>query len=264
MKVNMQKTITPHPVSFSSVFVEVFFGDINIGNATGFLWLHNETHYLITNWHVVTGRSPTNKQPIDKHGTVPDKLKLWFRYKDNLKELEPFEVPLFGKQGQPLWLEHKDFQSNVDVAAIKINPPDKFKLYPINKISLGDFRPTIGLDVFIAGFPRGISGGMLFPVWKRGSIASEPDIDLDGLPKLLIDSMTREGMSGSPVIAQYTGIYTEDPENPKGSDWIGTQQLLIGIYSGRYPGQDEFEAHLGIVWKVPVIENIIESGISPK
>jgi hypothetical protein len=260
----MNKIIKPNPISFSSLFIEAFFGDNKIGIATGFLWSDNEENFLITNWHVVTGLNPGDQQPIDKYGSTPDKLRVWFRLKDNLVILEPYDIPLFNNQNQPLWKEHKDFQSIVDVAAININLPNQFKAYPINKIQFGDFRPEIGLDVFIAGFPRGISGGINFPIWKRGSIASEPDIDLDSLPKLLIDSMTREGMSGSPVIAQYTGIYAEDPENLNDNDWIGTQRKLLGIYSGRLPGQDEFEAHLGIVWKSSVIESIVQSGIHPK
>ena len=55
----------------------------------------------------------------------------------------------------------------------------------------------VSADVFVLGYPRGISGGRGFPI----SIATEPKIDLDGVPKLLIDTATREGMSGGPVIA---------------------------------------------------------------
>jgi hypothetical protein len=38
---------------------------------------------------------------------------------------------------------------------------------------------------------------------------------------------------------------------------------LLGVYSGRLPGQDEFEAHLGIVWKKSIINEIINSGVRP-
>jgi hypothetical protein len=37
-------------------------------------------------------------------------------------------------------------------------------------------------------------------VWSRGTIATELDFDHDDLPMYLVDSRTREGQSGAPVI----------------------------------------------------------------
>lgn len=59
----------------------------------------------------------------------------------------------------------------------------------------------VATDVFVLGYPKGISGGGEFPIWKRASIATEPDIQLGTLPKMLVDTATREGMLGAPVIA---------------------------------------------------------------
>lgn len=259
----MKKNIAPNPISFTALYIEAFFGEKQVATATGFLWENNNQKFLITNWHVVTGFDPKTQQPLDPNGITPDKLKIQLRLKENLKLCESYEIPLFSNQDKPLWKVHKDFQSKVDVAVIKIDPPEKFKTYPINKIEFTDFKLENGFDVFIVGFPKGISGGLNFPIWKRGSIASEPEIDLDNVPKVLIDGLTREGMSGSPVIAQYVGVYSEDPNNLQGDDWFGTGRKLLGIYSGRIIGHSEFEAHLGIVWKASVIEDIVNSGIHP-
>ena len=239
------------------------FGSAQLGIATGFNWEHESANYLVTNWHVMTGFHPQTQQPVSENGSTPDMLRIWLHTAERLGKWESLDLSLFDNQGRPCWKEHDTFRSNVDVATIRLNIPDKYKVFPINKIAFDDFRAEIAQDVFIVGFPRGITGAGKFPIWKRGSIASEPDVDIDRVPKLLIDSMTREGMSGSPVIAQYVGIYTENPENPQPFDWIGTGRKFLGIYSGRLPGQDIFEAQLGIVWKASLINEIIESGMRP-
>ena len=261
----MANLIKPNPLSFSSVFLELIFGDSQLSIATGFVWEHENVHYLITNWHVVTGLHPQSGQPISESGATPDLLRIWLHTSERLGKWESQDLQLFDNQGRPLWKEHKTFRSNVDVAIIGLDMSDKFRLFPINKISFDEFRVEISQDVFIIGFPRGITGSGRFPIWKRGSIASEPSIDIDKLPKILIDSATREGMSGSPVIAQYVGYHKEDPTNPdmSGSDWFGMGRKFLGIYSGRLPGQDLFEAQLGIVWKASLIGEIVTSGIRP-
>ena len=257
----MPTPIKPDPLSFSSLFLELLFGDQQIGIATGFIWEHENTNYLVTNWHVMTGFHPETHQPIREDGSTPDVLRIWFHIAEHLGKWESLNLPLFDNQGRPCWKEHKTFRSNVDVAVIRLDVPDKFRVFPLNKRPFDEFRVEISQDVFIVGFPRGITGAGRLPIWKRGSIASEPEVNMDQLPKLLIDSMTREGMSGSPVIAQYVGVYKENPESPDPFDWIGMGRKFLGVYSGRLPGQDIFEAQLGIVWKASTINEIIIEGI---
>jgi hypothetical protein len=59
----------------------------------------------------------------------------------------------------------------------------------------------IGNPIFILGYPLGFSHFINTPIWKRGSITSEPHIETaeSGL-KVVIDATTRQGMSGAPVI----------------------------------------------------------------
>src|SRR5258706_762045 len=259
----MPEIIKPNVFSFSSLFVEPLFGDNPMGVATGLIWNYEGSNYLVTNWHVMTGLHPQTQQPIDTHGTRPEKLRIWLHLENDIGAWETLDVSLFDNQGRPLWKEHKEFRSKVDVAIIKLSLPTKFRTFPINEIPIEDIRSEVGGDVFIIGFPLGITSDRKFPIWKNGSIASEPEINLEGLPKLLIDSMTREGMSGSPVILQFVGLHAEDANNIQPTDWIGMARKFIGVYSGRLPGQDEFEAHLGIVWKAGAIEDILKSGVRP-
>ena len=256
----MAKIVKPHPLSFSSVFLEPYFNDLQLGIATGFFWSTNYVTYLVTNYHVLSGINPYTNQPINQYGSLPNKLKIWLHLSGNLGSWEAHEISLLDENDNSLWKVHKDFGSTVDVSIIEVEAPEKLRVFPINNITFTDFREEISQDVFIIGFPKGITGAGKFPIWKRGSIASEPDIDLDNKPQILIDSMTREGMSGSPVITQYVGYYGKDPDNPKGTDWFGMGRKFLGVYSGRLTGRDEFEAHLGIIWKATLIDQIIESG----
>lgn len=121
------------------------------------------------------------------------------------------------------------------------------------------------MDVFVLGFPLGWTGGAKYPIWKRASIASEPLFDLDDLPKMYIDTATRQGMSGSPVFAKCSGNFFlegSDTSNPL-QMMMGEAYRFLGVYSGRIgdggDNKDEFSAQLGIVWKERVIREIIES-----
>ena len=86
--------------------------------------------------------------------------------------------------------------------------------------------------VFVLGFPVGLHDGV-FPIWKRASIASEPRIDEGDLPKILIHTATREGMSGAPVFVIQRGVHRVrgDPARI-----IGHGQCFLGVYSNRRYG----------------------------
>jgi hypothetical protein len=73
--------------------------------------------------------------------------------------------------------------------------------------SRGEIDVAIGItqQLSIVGYPFGRTGGGGFPIWVQGWIATEPSIDFDALPCFLIDSRTRPGQSGSPVVFFSTG-----------------------------------------------------------
>ena len=119
-------------------------------------------------------------------------------------------------------------------------------------------------DVFVVGYPFG--RGSIFtdvlpiPVWKRASIASEMDLNyyMDDRPVFLVDTMTKPGMSGSPVIGMAKGLM----RGINGSVSIGTGYAMkfLGVYSGRVDGQQNNESCLGLVWKKEFIDEIIDGG----
>jgi hypothetical protein len=95
------------------------------------------------------------------------------------------------------------------------------------------------------------------PIWKRATIASEPLVDPEGLPKVFVDTATRKGMSGSVAITQtlQVGPYPKKDGSNSNTLMAITKEIL-GVYSGRI-GASTIEAQLGIVWKKHVIDEII-------
>ncbi|WP_298425217.1 hypothetical protein [uncultured Kordia sp.] len=156
------------------------------------------------------------------------------------------------------WFVHPVHKELVDVVVFEMETPDNFNgiLRPINKIQFDDFNLRIADEVFILGFPYSITGGGSLPIWKRGSVATEPDIDYEDLPKVFIDTASKSGMSGSPVIFRRFGIHGVEDETLRVNSRIGEIRGFVGIYSGRITGKSEFDAQLGIVWKKEVIEEI--------
>ena len=100
--------------------------------------------------------------------------------------------------------------------------------------------------------------GGVFPIWKKASIASEPNIDIQQMPYFFIDTATRSGMSGSPVVIYRKRSFTIEEEST--GKFSGHITKLIGVYSGRIGADSDMisDAQLGRVWKASVIDEIIE------
>jgi hypothetical protein len=83
--------------------------------------------------------------------------------------------------------------------------------------------------VSVIGFPFGITAGGGLAIWATGFVASEPDLDYGKLPVFLIDCRSREGQSGSPVIAYRGGGMVA----LQGSSSIFDRPVyrLLGIYT---------------------------------
>ncbi|WP_234701800.1 serine protease [Synechococcus elongatus] len=251
------------------------FKNEEIACGTAFFYLHEDKSYLVTNWHNVTGREPSTLKCKSNQAALPNHLfiKIPSSTHDSsgLKFIEwtTYVIPLYEDEGdspkQPVWYEHPRYRYQVDLVAIPINingvKGSEIKHANDPNFKLDNIRLCPGLDVFVLGFPRGLSGGANFPVWKRGSIASEPDFDIDGLPKLFIDTAMREGMSGAPVYARQVGYWLPEGATNQDEAMIGEGRKFLGIYSGRV-GDDSFKAQLGIVWKPSAIEETIKAAMA--
>lgn len=162
--------------------------------------------------------------------------------------------------GRPLWLVHAAHKRKIDVVAIPLEPPEDFiNFYPINRMKREDeLAIRISMDCYVLGYPFGAPPPG-FPVWKRGSIASEPELAGPGNQYFLIDSASRPGMSGAPVILRSWG--THMLEDGAVSTVTGAVTRFIGVYSGRLHTRDALEAQIGIVWPTRLIREIIAESI---
>lgn len=266
-----------------------------ISTGTAFFYEVNEEWFLITNWHNLSGRHFLTDKPLSSSGRLPTFIKAKFSQYSRPESGYPADtfVPVAQRVDiyhnyDPLWLEHPDLGPFCDVVALPMSRPSdcpSFMHNAANRISSVKIPVEPGCTVYIIGFPRSISVGFGLPLWKSGYIASEPyyDVTIDGrisevgglhagttLPAFFLDSLTREGMSGSPVFASYTGNWdTSDPYrswNPnepgfyeRDDIYLGTEaKEFVGCYSARVGGKEEGAA-LGLCWRKDVIEYICSS-----
>jgi hypothetical protein len=198
--------------------------------------------------------------------------------------LEDYKLNLYSDDFQtPLWKEHPRLGAQCDVVALPFERPDRaIGHHPANLYSGIKVGVRPGTTVFIVGFPHRIFTGVGFPIMKSGYIASEPEfgIALDAefdarqqqlsgieLPAIFIDSLTRSGMSGSPVFAYRSGTWNyESPYEPvtvaqlmkhHGPPYLEAFEFL-GVYSGRVPDRQDGAA-LGLCWPLSVIEQVCAS-----
>jgi hypothetical protein len=229
-----------------------------LGAATGFVVIHDNKPFLITNWHVAAGRNPQTGE-THPSGATPDTLTIRHFLGEESKSWQLFDEALLGDDGRPLWLEHPKHGRDVDVVAlpltnlhgVEINPHNVAERPPDKRL-----QANVSDWVNIVGFPFGISGGAGFAIWTKGGIASEPDIDWGDLPRFLIDARTRKGQSGSPVFAFSPG----GPVTFANGDFAmlnGPSLTFLGVYSGRINEQSD----LGIVWKSSLIREILAYGV---
>ena len=251
--------------STATIRLTVSFRDARLSSGTGFFYKHAGRLFLITNWHIVSGRNFQTGKVLSATGGIPDRLQFTVRQSGPEGARLAITLALYedtgsgGQPQKPIWLEHPDYRHRVDVVAIPIDIPEDAQVETIEAVNTA---PTMLLrvahDVFVLGYPIGIDGGAELPIWKRASIATEPAILRGGLPQLLIDTATREGMSGAPVVAIADGRLTLDDGSRFGMQYAiaGRVYRFVGIYSGRL-GDDEMKAQLGIVWHASVIEQIV-------
>lgn len=229
------------------------FNEAELSIATAFFWQSKNEIYLITNWHNVTGKNRDTGEHLNKETAAePNNILVALVFEGTTVQAE-LKLPLFDNNERPVWYEHP-VKKEVDVVAIKL-PQLNAKLYPINNLPCAPIKTSIGLDAFILGYPFGINQQNL-PVWKRASIASEPDIPVNNLPLFYVDTASRKGMSGAPVILRTSGNFIGECGRTQ-MQVNAAASKFIGIYSGRIKSGDELDTQLGRVWRSEVIEEII-------
>lgn len=246
---------------------------ISSASATGFYWELDGKSYLVSNLHCFTGWNYELNCSLSPKSLVPTHVEFGLTIETEIAHSSNHSAVNFQRrraalmiEENPAWLIHPEFGTDVDVAVLPLFGTTmadvNTELGGLSMLStaancFGDwvsFSPAAGDDVYVLGFPFGDKMGSL-PIWKRGSIATEPDIDVEGLPKIFVDTATREGMSGSPVIVSRKG-YTAPNGVFDDEAVFGDAHRFLGVYSGRI-GSELQGLQLGVIWKSRVIDEII-------
>ncbi|UOQ77119.1 serine protease [Hymenobacter sp. 5516J-16] len=253
-------------ISHKVIYIEMMFNETVLSKATGFFSQFQGQTLFFTNRHNVTGRNNDTGEYLSKNAGVPNKIKFRLPIVKNnesnpeiriRKGYDEFVLDLYRDEHfeKPIWIEHSNI-GQYDVVGILFKAEDYGDLSSLAfDANEGKYQWEVASLISVIGYPFGLSADG-FPIWTSGYIASEPNVNYDGKPLFLIDSRTRQGQSGSPVISilkkgqevEYEGIIYEAP---------GDIVYLIGIYSGRINS----ESDLGRVWKLDVIRDIISNGV---
>jgi hypothetical protein len=225
------------------------------GPATGFFYRKDGVLFLVSNWHVFAGRDPSDGQPLHSSCFPPDEIAFTFCKQGSSGiewQWQTFQVS--NDDGIADWWQHPELGQKVDVAVARI-PNELESLQEFSAETPGSqIQLRAGQDVFVLGYPSGITKQGFVPLWKRASIASEPGHDTDDGKVILIDTATREGMSGSPVLAIDSTNYFQNLGNRFER---ASARKLVGVYSSRYGTEDLSKIQIGICWKVELIDEII-------
>ncbi len=245
------KTITVLEPSFKSLFLSLRVNGTELATATGFLVQSSKGPLLITNRHNVTGRDNVTGEPLSKKtAATPTEIAIWHNLKGQLGKWVKFIEPLLHND-KPLWHEHPKLGVHADIVALSLTQVDNIDFYPydINLVPQIQLMPSD--IVSVVGFPYGMSTGGRLAIWATGFVASERELDY---PSFLIDCRTRQGQSGSPVIAHRNGgaiamVGGGVAVSP------GTMTDFIGVYSGRINKNSD----IGIVWKASIVQELVAS-----
>ncbi|TNE41971.1 MAG: serine protease [Sphingomonadales bacterium] len=252
-------------------FLQLMRDDYLIATGTAFFVRKNKNLFLITARHNLTGRHwETGRCLSERTAALPNRMRInapiveqkvpgRFGYKE-------YTLPLNLDTDPPIaiWLEAGPKEKPWDIAAVPVHPDWESAFIERWKTQYcleGDFaiatmsecgtwevlvqqQHQVGSSAFVLGFPFGKTGGVENqPIWRSGSVATEPSVDWEGIPAFLVDVSGRQGMSGSPVI-----IRTDSQHF-----------ILGGVYTGRLLDKGH-NSELGYVWKLSAVDHLLSEG----
>ncbi len=238
-----------------SRYIRMYYGQTLLSSGTCFFVMSEDGPVLVTNRHNFTGRDNFTGQPLHKQGALPDHAIVTMHGPHEVH----YHIDLVDHANPeaPAWTEHPTLRAEADIVALPVKEMTNI-VGETNNVSLKDdwHRWGIGSELHVIGYPYGQIAGP-FPIWSKGFIASEPDVDVSGLPVFLIDCRSRPGQSGSPVFAHFRAGAIVQHE---GQDWQAKKPMnyFVGVYSGRLRADSD----LGLVWKRSCLEELVNHAIA--
>ncbi|TQJ94706.1 hypothetical protein [Achromobacter sp. SLBN-14] len=282
-------------VSNAVVHLSMRFQDNFLAHGTGVLYRRGDDYFIVTAWHNLTGRHPDTLALLDGgNAGIPDNLLVYVALEiENFGSTRlPFRVPLFNEH-HALFFVHEQNFPRVDVAAIPFDPskPQMMDIQTSGQrnqgsfvlngtgavghtqriVAIQDFMPSSDLcdewlrsvdvtdELFIPGYPQNIHDYTVQPVWKRATVASSVQLGWNRQPLFLVDTASKSGMSGSPVISY----------SPHGRINLGSTiynhgrptAIFGGVYTGRLGITTKEDPQVGTVWHPKVVDEIIDNGV---
>lgn len=254
--------INVHPFSLTTTRLSLFRDEIELAIGSGFLWRFRERLCVVTAWHNLTGTHPTTRQSLSKTGARPNRVVATL-LSPSIEKVFSYSYDLYDADGNPTWVVHPLGSQEIDIAVFPVNNlDDAIGSKPANEIEEARMSLGAGSDLFILGYPRNLDR-LGLPIWKRASLAMDPDAILDepNHRHYLVDSATREGLSGGLVISMGYGMY---PLPGGGMSMGNGATKIVGIYSGRISSEDEMSAQIGIVWPIKYVYQLLDNAILDK
>ena len=123
------RQITIDPLSARSLLIETTVNGNALSTATGIIVEHNSQFYLVTNWHVLSGRDSETEQPLSPTAGIPDEIRIVHHRNNNLGSWVIKSEPLNDNQKNPIWVEHPNGMQ-IDIAMLPLsNIDDEVQLY---------------------------------------------------------------------------------------------------------------------------------------
>lgn len=265
------------PLSFCCTPIEMLSNDGKdsvLFRGTGFFYLHQGRPFLVTNWHIVSGRNVFTRVALNA-GYVPSRVRyhgisvhqtgeqIIFRRTAWTLTIPEFtqslleNPPLIDGSSVDIWAAPVPTESVIlkNPARQGFSQASAFSSIVNDHVST-NIACRAGDDCLILGYPLSNYEGLKPPVWKRASLASEPGIPLDGKPMFLIDGYTTASMSGSPVFRRITLGVVQDPR----TGMLAEQSMFsfIGVYAGRLQSSESERTGLGYGWYGSLIGKIAD------
>ena len=121
-------------LSWGSFQLKTSVNGTQVSAATGFFYEFDNREFLITNYHVVSGRHPETGKPLHRMSAIPDSVEICIptstqinaedsgqqptKMKWEWKSLRLFED---GDDEKPIWTEHPEHGKLFDVVAIPLS-----------------------------------------------------------------------------------------------------------------------------------------------
>jgi Trypsin-like peptidase domain len=177
-------------------------------------------------------------------------------------------MELYDAEGKAVWFQHTR-KNDIDVAVINVGTllSNRYRSTSINDVATqNDMRVEIGNEVFILGYPLGFTHFINAPIWKRGSIASEPNLETPVTKfRVVIDATTRQGMSGGPVIMRAKTHYVSESgqitAHINATRWIGINASRPDLPAASGANDDDRRAEIGFFYKAGSVIEVIREGV---